>query len=61
MAKVITPPKGEMIPMTEEHFYRVIGLHDDMIHEQRIEIGKLKAKINRLQQKLKKATKHGST
>ena len=61
MEKVITPPKGEMMPMTEEHFYRVIGFHDELIHEQKAEIGRLKATINKLRLKLESRKKHGST
>ena len=62
MAKVISPTKGEMMPMTEEHFYRVIGMHDELIHEQRVEIGKLHMQVVKLQQKLDKVRKqHGST
>ena len=61
MEKAVTPAKDVMMPMTEAHFYRVIGMHDELIHEQRLEIGKLKHKINQLQQQLKKVTKHGST
>lgn len=59
MAKVITPPKGEKMPMTEEHFYRVIGMHDELIHEQKAEIARLKCTINKLRLKLE-AKKHGS-
>jgi hypothetical protein len=64
MEKVISPTKGEMMPMTEEHFFRVIGLHDELIHEQRVEIGRLHMQVVKLQQKLDKfhkAKQHGST
>jgi hypothetical protein len=52
--KGITPAKGEMMKMTEENFYRVIAMRDELIDEQRQEISKLKVKINKLQQKINK-------
>ena len=52
-----TPKKGEKMPMTEEHFYKVIGMRDELIFEQKEEIAKLKSKVNRLEQKIK--TKQG--
>ena len=64
MAKVITPPKGEMMPMTEEYFFKVIGMHDELIHEQRVDIGRLHMQVVKLLQKLDKfhkAKQHGST
>jgi hypothetical protein len=52
----IAPPlkKGERIPMTEGYFYKVIGMRDELIFEQKDEISRLKMKVNRLQQKLNK-------
>ena len=61
MEEVISPPKGEMMPMTEEHFHRVIGIHDELIHEQKAEIAKLKMTINKLRLKLESRKYHGST
>ena len=64
MERAVTPPKGEMMPMTEEHFFRVIGFHDELIHEQRVEIGRLHMQVVKLQQKLDKfhkAKQNGST
>lgn len=64
MEKAITPPKGEMMPMTQAHFYKVIGMHDELIHEQRVEIGRLHMQVVKLQQKLDKfhkAKQNGST
>lgn len=60
MAQAITPPKGERMPMTEEHFFRVIGMRDEIIFEQKAQISYLLNKVNNLEQKLK-AKKHGST
>ena len=48
--KILTPTKGERMPMTEEHFYKVIGMRDELIFEQKDEIAKLKTKVNKLQQ-----------
>ena len=48
--KVLTPTKGERMPMTEKHFYKVIGMRDELIFEQKDEISKLKIKINNLKQ-----------
>ena len=48
----LTPTKGERMPMTEEHYHKVIAMRDELIFEQKEEISKLKRKINRMQQKL---------
>ena len=48
----LTPPKGEKMPMTEEHFQKVIAMDQELILEQKDEIAKLKSRCNRLQQKL---------
>jgi hypothetical protein len=44
--------KGEPLARTEENFNKIILMHDELIHEQKEEIAKLKMKINRLQQRL---------
>jgi len=49
----LTPTKGEKMPMTEDYFYKVIAMRDELIFEQKDEIAKLKMKVNQLQQKLK--------
>lgn len=49
----ITPTKGVKMKMTEENFYRVIDMRDEIIDEQRVEISKLKQKINQLILKLR--------
>lgn len=41
-----TPEKDTKMPMTETHFYKVIAMHDELIHEQKAEISKLKHKLN---------------
>ena len=43
-----TPKKDERMGMTKENFYRVIAMRDEIIFEQKEEISKLKAKINKL-------------
>ena len=47
-----TPPKGEAMAMTSENYHRIISMRDELIHEQKDEISKLKAKVNQLQLKL---------
>ena len=46
-----TPIKDQRMDMTQDNFHRVIAMHDELIHEQKDEIAKLKHKINQLQQK----------
>ncbi len=48
----LTPTKGEKMPMTEEHFYKVIAMRDEFIFEQKDEIARLKMKVNKLNQKV---------
>jgi hypothetical protein len=48
----ITPAKDSKMAMTQENFYRVITMRDEIIFEQKEEIAKLKSAINRLRQKL---------
>ena len=48
----LTPTKGERMPMTEEHYHKVIAMRDELIFEQKDEISRLKMKINRMQLKL---------
>ena len=50
--KGTTPAKGVKMEMTEENFYRVIAMRDELIDEQRKENSKLRAKVERLQQKV---------
>ena len=49
-----TNKKDTRMEMTQDNFYRVIGLHDELITEQKGEISSLKAKVNRLEQKVAK-------
>ena len=49
-----TTVKGETMSMTQENFYRIIGMHEELIMEQKQEISDLKMKINKLNQKLTK-------
>ena len=53
--KGLTPTKGVKMKMSQENFYRVLEMRDELIDEQRIEISKLKAKVNQLQLKLNKS------
>ena len=46
-----TPKKDARIEMTQDNFYRVIAMSDELIHEQKTEIASLKSKINKLEQK----------
>ena len=48
----LTPTKGEKMPMTEDHFQKVIAMDQELILEQKDEIARLKMKINRLQQRV---------
>ncbi len=48
----LTPPKGETMVMTAENFDRVCRLRDELIHEQRVEIAKLKMRLNQREQKI---------
>lgn len=48
-----TPPKGEPMPKTIEHYQKVLDMDNELIHEQRLEIQKLKMKVNQLHLKLK--------
>ena len=44
-----TPAKDKKMAMTQENFYRVIAMRDEIILEQKTEISKLKSKVNDLQ------------
>ena len=48
----MTPKKDTKMPMTEEHFYKVIAMHEELIFEQKDEISKLKSKVGELREKL---------
>ena len=48
----LTPTKGERMPMTEEHYHKVIAMRDELIFEQKEQIVKLKMKANKLQQRI---------
>ena len=54
----LTPTKMHRMEMTEENFYRVLDMRDELIDDMRLEISKLKIKVNKLQQKVKQ---HGSS
>ena len=48
----LTPGKDNPMPETKEHYLKMLVLDDELIHEQRIEISKLKVRINKLELKL---------
>ena len=47
-----TPAKDKRMDMTEDNFYRVIAMRDEIIDEQCVEISALKASNNKLRIKL---------
>ena len=46
-------PKDEKMPMTEEYFYKVLAMNEELIYDMRDEISALKMTVNKLRQKLK--------
>lgn len=46
-----TPAHYEAMPKTQEQFYKILAMDQELILEQKDEISKLKATINRLRQK----------
>ena len=53
----LTPKKDSAMPETKENYLKMLTLDDELIHEQKAEISKLKAKINQLELKLKSRMK----
>lgn len=51
----MSPAKDKRMDMTQENFYRIIYMHDEVIFEQRDTIAKLKMTINKLRLKKGKA------
>jgi hypothetical protein len=49
-------PKGDPMPMTEEYFRKHQAMAHDLIDKQRIEISKLKQRVNNLELKNKSMT-----
>ena len=47
-----TPAKDKRMDMTQDNFYRVIAMRDEIIDEQCVEISALKASNNKLRIKL---------
>ncbi len=47
----MSPTKDKRMAMTEDNFYRIIAMHDEVIFEQRDTIAKLKMTINKLRLK----------
>ena len=46
-----TPAKDKRMKMSQDNFYRVIAMNDELIHQQRDEIAKLKQTVNKLRMK----------
>ena len=46
-----TPAKGEPMPRTQEQFYKILAMDQELILEMKDEISKLKSTINKLRQK----------
>ena len=44
-------PKDKRMPMTEEYFYKVLAMNEELIFEMKDEISKLKMTINKLRLK----------
>tara|TARA_R110000744_G_C19009216_1_gene522781 strand:- start:51 stop:227 length:177 start_codon:yes stop_codon:yes gene_type:complete len=49
-----TNKKDTRMEMTQDNFYRIIAMRDELIFEQKGEIARLKSKVNRLEQKIGK-------
>ena len=54
-----TNKKDTRMEMTQDNFYRLLGMRDELIYEQKDLIAVLKSKVNRLEQKLIKASNNG--
>jgi len=52
----VTPKKGDPMPKTEEQFYKILAMDQELILEQKKEIAALKSKANKLQQRLDRIT-----
>lgn len=48
----VTPKKGDPMPKTEEQFYKILEMDQELILEQKKQIAALKSKVNKLQQKV---------
>ncbi len=48
----LTPAKGEPMPQTREYWEKRAQMDQEIILEQKAEIGKLNAKVNKLQQQI---------
>ena len=46
-----TPEKDKRMEVTQDNFYRVLAMNDELIHQQKDEISKLKQTINKLRMK----------
>ena len=44
-------PKGETMPMTSGHFYRILERNDELMDEMKAEISSLKVKLNKEKQR----------
>ena len=44
--------KDESMPKTKEYYKKVLAMDDELIHEQKEEIARLKSKVNKLQHRI---------
>jgi len=51
------PVKSEATQLSQEQFHKIIDLHDQLIHEQKREINKLKSRNQDLETSLRKKNK----
>jgi len=49
-----TPAKDKRMEMTQDNFYRVLAMNDELIHQQKDEVAKLKQTVNKLRMKEEK-------
>lgn len=54
MSRPLTPAKGDPMPQTREYWEKRADMDQALILKQRDEIGRLKYKVNQLEQKVKK-------
>ena len=48
----LTPGKDEPMPKTVKYYGKVLAMDNELIHEQKEEIAKLKSEVNKLRMKL---------
>ena len=48
----VTPKKGEPMPKTEEQFYKILEMDQELLLEQKSQIAALTSKVKKLQQRI---------